>query len=70
MSGLLRLALLLLAGSIAAFSLARAAPGDPATLALLEANQAVTPSALAALRAAYGTDRPLLMQYSPGVPRR
>lgn len=63
MSGALRLGLLLLAGSLAAFTLARAAPGDPAMLALLEANQAVDPAALAALRASFGIDRPLPVQY-------
>ncbi len=63
MSATLRLLLLLLAGSLAAFSLARAAPGDPALLALLEANQAADPAALAALRASFGTDRSLPAQY-------
>ncbi len=63
MSGALRLGLLLLVGSLAAFTLARAAPGDPATLALLEANQAADPAALAALRASFGTDRSLPAQY-------
>ena len=62
-AALLRLALLLLVGSLAAFSLARAAPGDPAMLALLEANQAVNPQALAALRASFGIDQPLPAQY-------
>jgi peptide/nickel transport system permease protein len=62
-SGAFRLAILLLAGSLAAFSLARAAPGDPALLMLLEANQAVDPAALAALRASFGADRSLPAQY-------
>jgi peptide/nickel transport system permease protein len=62
-SGALRLGLLLLVGSLAAFTLARAAPGDPATLALLEANQAADPATLAALRASFGTDRSLPAQY-------
>jgi ABC-type dipeptide/oligopeptide/nickel transport system permease component len=62
-SGALRLGILLLAGSLAAFTLARAAPGDPAMLALLEANQAADPAALAALRASFGTDQSLLAQY-------
>ncbi len=63
MNGALRVLLLLLAGSLAAFSLARAAPGDPALLALLEANQVADPAALATLRASLGTDRPLPVQY-------
>lgn len=63
MSAALRLLLLLLAGSLAAFSLARAAPGDPALLALLEANQGADPTALAALRSAFGIDRSLPAQY-------
>jgi peptide/nickel transport system permease protein len=62
-SGALRLGILLLAGSLAAFTLARAAPGDPAMLALLEANQAADPAALAALRASFGTDQSLPAQY-------
>jgi peptide/nickel transport system permease protein len=62
-NGALRLALLLLAGSLVAFLLARAAPGDPAMLALLEANQAADPAALAALRTTFGTDRSLPAQY-------
>jgi peptide/nickel transport system permease protein len=61
--GAARLLLLLLAGSLVAFALARAAPGDPALLALLEANQAADPEALTALRARFGLDRPLPAQY-------
>lgn len=59
-----RFALLLLLGSLAAFALARAAPGDPALLAVLEANLAPDPAALAALRAAFGSDRPIVEQYA------
>lgn len=63
MRSAVRLILLLLAGSLAAFALARAAPGDPAFLVLLEANQAADPETLAALRARFGLDRPLAAQY-------
>ena len=50
----MRLLAALLLGSLCAFGLARLAPGDPALLALLEANQATDPAALGRLRAAFG----------------
>ena len=53
----------LLLGSLCAFGLVRLAPGDPAMLALLEANQAADPAALARLRGALGLDAGLAEQY-------
>jgi len=61
--GAARLLVLLFAGSLVAFALARAAPGDPVLLALLEANQSADPDALAALRTRFGLDRQLPAQY-------
>ncbi|UFN47483.1 ABC transporter permease [Roseomonas sp. OT10] len=61
MSAALRLALLFLTGSLAAFLATRAAPGDPALLVLAEAG--LGGEAAPALRAAFGTELPWLSQY-------
>lgn len=59
----MRLWAALLLGSLCAFTLARLAPGDPAMLALLEANQAADPAALGRLRGALGLDAAWPVQY-------
>lgn len=53
----------LLLGSLCAFVLPRLAPGDPAMLALLEANLQTDPAALARLRASFGLEAGLAEQY-------
>lgn len=60
----MRLLAALLLGSVAAFALARLAPGDPALLALLEANQGADPAILARLRRAWGLDARWGAQYA------
>ncbi|WP_425452195.1 ABC transporter permease [Thermasporomyces composti] len=56
----LALVLTLLLASIAVFLFMAVLPGDPARVAL---GVNATPEAIAALRAEFGTDRPLLVQY-------
>lgn len=53
--------LLVLAVSVAVFGLLWLAPGDPAQILL--GTRAATPEALAAVRAQYGLDRPVPVQY-------
>ncbi|MDK3018559.1 ABC transporter permease [Pseudodonghicola flavimaris] len=53
-------ALVLLAGTAAVFFTIQAAPGDPALSAL---GEQATPEAIAAFRAEYGLDAPLMVQY-------
>ncbi|WP_372426705.1 ABC transporter permease [Salinarimonas chemoclinalis] len=48
----------------AAFALVRAMPGDPVEMLLAAGNVAPTPDAVAALRAAFGLDRPLPVQFA------
>src|SRR5690349_12438165 len=52
---------LVLAASIAVFGLLWLAPGDPAQILL--GTRAATPEALAAVRAQYGLDDPVVVQY-------
>jgi peptide/nickel transport system permease protein len=52
-----------LAASVLAFLVVRAAPGDPALLALVAFGQPADAGAVAALRAEWGLDRPLAAQY-------
>lgn len=52
--------LVLLAGTAAVFFTIQAAPGDPALAAL---GEQATPEAIAAFRAEYGLDAPLMVQY-------
>lgn len=52
--------LVLLAGTVAVFFTIQAAPGDPALAAL---GEQATPEAIAAFRAEYGLDAPLVVQY-------
>ena len=54
-------ALLVLAVSVAVFGLLWLAPGDPAQILL--GSRAATPEALAAVRAQYGLDHPVWVQY-------
>ncbi|MFM7344886.1 MAG: ABC transporter permease [Tagaea sp.] len=58
-----RAALLLWLASVAAFAVVRAMPADPAVLSLLAFGQAADPETVAALRAAWGLDRALPLQY-------
>ena len=59
----MRLLAALLLGSLCAFGLARLAPGDPALLALLEANQAADEQTLAAMHGAFGLGGAWPQQY-------
>jgi peptide/nickel transport system permease protein len=52
-----------LAASVLAFLIVRAAPGDPALLALVAFGQPADAGAVAALRTEWGLDRPLAAQY-------
>jgi len=52
-----------LAASVLAFLVVRAAPGDPALLALVAFGQPADAASVAALRAEWGLDRPLVAQY-------
>jgi peptide/nickel transport system permease protein len=52
-----------LAASLLAFLIVRAAPGDPALLALVAFGQPADATAVSALRAEWGLDRPLAAQY-------
>ena len=60
---LARAALLLWLASLAAFTVVRAMPADPAVLSLLAFGQAADPETVAALRAQWGLDRALPLQY-------
>jgi peptide/nickel transport system permease protein len=58
-----RAGLLLWLASLAAFAVVRAMPADPAVLSLLAFGQAADPETVAALRAQWGLDRALPLQY-------
>lgn len=60
---ILRTLLLLWLATLAAFAVVRAMPADPAVLTLLAFDRPATPEAVAALRAQWGLDRPLALQY-------
>lgn len=59
-----RACLLLWLASVAAFAIVRAMPADPAVLSLLAFGQAADPETVAALRAEWGLDRALPLQYA------
>lgn len=61
---LVRLAVLIWAVSVAAFALLHAVPGDPVIITLSVQNLPVTPETVAAMRAEWGLDRPLVQQYA------
>lgn len=63
-AGLGRALMLLWLASIAAFAMIWMMPADPAVLTLLAFNQPVTAEAVAALRASWGLDRALPLQYA------
>ncbi|MCA3245803.1 MAG: ABC transporter permease [Azospirillum sp.] len=60
---LARATLLLWLASLAAFAVVRAMPADPAALGLIAFGQAADPETVAALRAQWGLDRPMAVQY-------
>jgi ABC-type dipeptide/oligopeptide/nickel transport system permease component len=60
---LLRAGTLLWLASLAAFAVIRLMPADPAVITLLAFHQPVSDEAVAALRAGWGLDRPLVEQY-------
>ena len=49
--------------SVASFAMLHAMPGDPVVITLSVQNVPVTPDTVAALRAEWGLDRPLIEQY-------